>query len=50
MKVLLRDVYSKFATTPDASMMDEDMEMKDQLISSRPKGEKCLLRFRCVDA
>ena len=50
MKVLLRDVYSQFSTTSDPSMSDEDMEMRDQLISSRPKGEKCLLRFRRVDS
>ena len=45
MKLLLRGVYSKFSTTPDPSMRAKDMEMSDQLISSRPLGEKCLLRF-----
>ena len=50
MKVLLREVYSQFVTTADPSMTDEDMEMRDQLISSRPKGERCLLTFTRVDA
>jgi len=49
MKVLLRDVYSRFATTPDPSMTDEDMEMRDQLISSRPRAEKCLLKFKRLE-
>ncbi|KAI1426004.1 cytochrome P450 3A13 [Xylaria sp. FL1777] len=46
MKILLRDVYSRFTTFPDASMSDEDMAMSDQLISSQPHGKKCLLRFK----
>ncbi|KAH8890918.1 cytochrome P450 3A13 [Thozetella sp. PMI_491] len=45
MKLLLRAVYSSFTTYPDQSMTDEAMEMSDQLISSRPVGERCLLRF-----
>ncbi|KAI1131542.1 cytochrome P450 3A13 [Nemania abortiva] len=45
MKILLRDVYSRFTTLPDSSMTDEDMEMSDQLISSQPRGQKCLLRL-----
>jgi len=45
MKMLLRDIYSSFSTDPDPSMTDEMMEMSDQLISSRPRGQKCLLRF-----
>ena len=45
MKVLLRDVYSRFTPVADASMREEDMEMADQLISSRPRGQKCLMRF-----
>ncbi|KAJ8121731.1 hypothetical protein ONZ43_g1894 [Nemania bipapillata] len=48
MKILLRDVYSKFTTLPDGSMTDEDMEMSDQLISSQPRGKKCLLRFEPI--
>ena len=48
MKLLLRGVYSKFSTTPDPSMTARDMEMSDQLISARPLGEKCLLRFTPV--
>jgi hypothetical protein len=45
MKMLLREVYSRFKTLPDATMTPQDMEMSDQLISSRPLGQKCLLRF-----
>lgn len=49
MKILLRDVYSRFATLPDSSMAAGDMEMSDQLISSQPRGKKCLLRLVPVD-
>lgn len=45
MKILLRDVYSVFSTVPDESMSAAEMEMSDQLISSRPAGQRCLLRF-----
>jgi hypothetical protein len=45
MKMLLRDVYSRFTTVPDASMTEEEMAMSDQLISSRPLGQRCLMRF-----
>lgn len=45
MKTLLRHVYSKFMTTPDPLMKAEWMEMSDQLISSQPLGQKCLLKF-----
>ncbi|KAF4997823.1 hypothetical protein FGRMN_3571 [Fusarium graminum] len=45
MKTLLRDVYSRYETEPDASMKSESMEMDDQLISSRPLGKQCLLKF-----
>ncbi|KAK0646507.1 cytochrome P450 3A13 [Cercophora newfieldiana] len=45
MKMLLRAVYSQFKTVPDVGMAHSDMEMSDQLISSRPLGQKCLLRF-----
>ncbi|KAI1810323.1 cytochrome P450 [Poronia punctata] len=45
MKILLRDVYSQFTTLPDESMTDQDMEMADQLISSQPRGKKCLVRL-----
>ncbi|KAI1306351.1 cytochrome P450 3A13 [Xylaria venustula] len=48
MKILLRDVYSRFTTFPDESMTDEDMEMSDQLISSQPQRKKCLLRFEPI--
>lgn len=45
MKVLLRDVYSRFGTLPGEGMADGEMEMDDQLVSSRPAGQRCLLRF-----
>ncbi|KKO97538.1 cytochrome P450 [Trichoderma harzianum] len=50
MKTLLRDVYSKYSTTPHESMQEEAMAMSDQLISARPLGQKCLLRFHPLDA
>ncbi|KAL2156198.1 hypothetical protein VTH82DRAFT_943 [Thermothelomyces myriococcoides] len=50
MKMLLRAVYSTFTTLPDASMTAEEMAMSDQLISSRPAGQRCLLRFVPLDA
>ena len=49
MKILLQKVYSRFITTPDETMREEDMEMADQLISSRPAGLKCLLKFEPID-
>ncbi|KAK3322131.1 cytochrome P450 [Apodospora peruviana] len=45
MKMLLQAVYSKFSTLPDETMTPESMEMSDQLVSSRPLGQRCLLRF-----
>ncbi|KAJ6444659.1 cytochrome P450 4A21 [Purpureocillium lavendulum] len=45
MKTLLRDVYSQFSTTPDPSMTQEAMAMSDQLISTRPMAQRCLLQF-----
>ncbi|KAI1213085.1 cytochrome P450 3A13 [Annulohypoxylon truncatum] len=45
MKILLRDVYSRFTTVPDPTMTASDMEMSDQLISAQPRGKKCLLRL-----
>ena len=45
MKTLLTAVYARFSTLPDAAMKPEEMVMDDQLISSRPLGQKCLLRF-----
>ncbi|KAL3444360.1 cytochrome P450 [Aspergillus insuetus] len=44
MKVLLKEVYSRFCTTvaPD---MDGCMDIDDQIISSRPKGQSCRLMF-----
>ncbi|PSR90372.1 cytochrome P450 [Coniella lustricola] len=45
MKILLRDVYARYRTLPGQGMTDDMMEMEDQLISARPKGQKCLLQF-----
>lgn len=45
MKILLRDVYARYSTAPGEGMREEAMAMEDQLISSRPKGQRCLLRF-----
>ncbi|KIW53987.1 hypothetical protein PV05_06386 [Exophiala xenobiotica] len=44
MKILLREVYSQCRTTI-SSQMDSDMEMEDQIIASRPKGQCCKLVF-----
>ena len=44
MKILLRDVYSQ-CTTREADDMQGDMEMSDQIISSRPKDQTCKLVF-----
>lgn len=45
MKILLRDVYSRYRTAPGEGMNEEDMCMEDQLISSRPKGQRCYMKF-----
>ncbi|GKZ27300.1 hypothetical protein AbraCBS73388_004077 [Aspergillus brasiliensis] len=44
MKILLQEVYSRYRTTvaPD---MTSSMEIDDQIISSRPKGQMCKLIF-----
>ncbi|KAL2886410.1 putative sterigmatocystin biosynthesis P450 monooxygenase STCB [Ceratocystis lukuohia] len=49
MKTLIRNVYSTFNTLPDPSMKPESMAMSDQLISSRPLGQRCLLRFEPIE-
>lgn len=48
-KTLLRDIYSSYSTTPHKSMKAEDMAMSDQLISSRPQAQKCLVHFHPLD-
>ncbi|KAJ5807784.1 hypothetical protein N7474_009053 [Penicillium riverlandense] len=47
MKILLREVYSRFQTTvaPD---MTASMEIHEQIISARPKGQMCKLIFRPI--
>ncbi|KAF4468343.1 benzoate 4-monooxygenase cytochrome P450, partial [Fusarium albosuccineum] len=44
MKTLLRDIYSEFKTTPTKGMV-ADMSMDDQIFTSRPKDQKCILKF-----
>lgn len=44
MKMLLREVYSRYRTTV-ASDMTASMKLDDQIISSRPKGQSCKLDF-----
>ncbi|KAL1937820.1 hypothetical protein VTO73DRAFT_12839 [Trametes versicolor] len=44
MKLLLKEVYSAYRTRV-APEMDASMEMDDQTISSRPRGQKCLVVF-----
>lgn len=45
LKILLRDVYSSFEVHAGDEMTAEMMSMSDQLISTRPKDQKCILRF-----
>ncbi|KAH9849430.1 cytochrome P450 [Lenzites betulinus] len=47
MKLLLRGVYTSFRTrvAPD---MTASMEMDDQIVTSRPKDQKCLLVFEKI--
>jgi hypothetical protein len=47
MKILLREVYSK-CSTRISEHMDGDMEMADQIISSRPRGQTCKLAFATI--
>lgn len=49
MKTLLRDVYSRYTTIPDPSMSADDMQMSDNLISSQPRGKRCLLTMIPLD-
>ncbi|CAH0004258.1 unnamed protein product [Clonostachys byssicola] len=48
MKTLLRDIYGQFRSTP-ADEMTADMTMDDQIFTTRPKGQKCLLNFTVVE-
>ncbi|KAJ6005329.1 hypothetical protein N7451_003273 [Penicillium sp. IBT 35674x] len=47
MKILLREVYSRFQTTV-ASDMEGSMKLDDQIISARPKSQTCKLVFTPV--
>lgn len=44
MKILVRTVYSTFRTRIADDMVGS-MELDDQIISSRPKGQSCRLVF-----
>ncbi|CAH0045255.1 unnamed protein product [Clonostachys solani] len=48
MKTLLCDIYGQFRSTP-ADEMTADMTMDDQIFTTRPKGQKCLLKFTVVE-
>ena len=48
MKILLREVYSQCSTRVSDRMYGS-MELDDQIISSRPKDQTCLLVFEKVD-
>ncbi|KAL1860743.1 hypothetical protein VTK73DRAFT_7188 [Phialemonium thermophilum] len=44
MKLLLSEVYSRYQTVL-ADGTNPDMSMADQIISSRPKSQQCILKF-----
>ncbi|KAG9683867.1 cytochrome P450, partial [Aureobasidium melanogenum] len=46
MKILLREVYGGYKTL--LGKEEADMRFDDQVISSRPKGQKCRLQFQKV--
>jgi hypothetical protein len=48
MKILLREVYSQCRTTV-SEKMDSSMEMEDQIIATRPKGQSCKLVFERIE-
>ena len=48
MQLLLRDVYSSYRTRV-APEMTASMEPHDQVISTRPKDQKCLIIFEKLD-
>jgi hypothetical protein len=47
MKAVLRELYSRFKTSP-AEEMKADMSIDDQVISARPKDQSCLMRFDLI--
>jgi len=47
MKALLKEIYSRFETTP-AEEMKADMTIDDQIIASRPKNQTCLMKFEVL--
>jgi hypothetical protein len=48
MKAVLREVYVRFRTRP-AEDMAGDMTIDDQIISSRPKDQTCLIKFDLIE-
>jgi hypothetical protein len=50
MKCLLKKIYFTLRTSIDPRWTThvEDMQMADQIIASRPKGQKCLLKFKLL--
>ncbi|KAM3075515.1 Dynamin-like GTPase that mediates homotypic ER fusion [Clarireedia jacksonii] len=50
MKCILKKIYSKLSTSIDSrwTTHEEDMQMADQIIASRPRGQKCLLKFKML--
>lgn len=48
MKILLREVYSQCRTRVSDTMRGS-MELDDQIISSRPKDQTCLLVFETLN-
>jgi Cytochrome P450 len=49
MKILLREVYSQ-CSTRISEHIDGDMQMADQIISSRPRNQTCKLAFERIEA
>lgn len=49
MRILLREVHSQCSTRISEHMVG-DIEMADQIISSRPRDQKCMLAFEKIEA
>ncbi|CCM00994.1 uncharacterized protein FIBRA_03042 [Fibroporia radiculosa] len=48
MKMLLKEIYTTCRTSV-APEMKASMELHDQIMSSRPKGQKCLIKFEKIE-
>jgi hypothetical protein len=44
MQLLVRAVYERFCTSVGGDVR-ADMVVEDQIISSRPRGQRCMVRF-----